>query len=284
MKQVWNEIKMVDACEILTCGLASTPKYVDEKIGVPFLSAQNVRDGAVVLDKFSFISKELHKKLTSKNKPSKGDILYSRVGAKYGEAGVVEHNFEFSVYVSVTHIRAKKNLLNNYFLKNYLNSPKIKDLARKSISSSGVPNLNVNSVREFPVPLPPLQEQQRIVAILDEAFTAIDKAKANTEQNLKNVKELFESELQRVFSEIGDDWEEKKLNEITEVKDGTHDSPKYIPEGIPFVTQKNIKPDGMTFEGTKYITDLDHEKFYKRSNVSKNDILISMIGANRGLE
>tara|TARA_B110001452_G_C15199923_1_gene416475 strand:+ start:708 stop:1262 length:555 start_codon:yes stop_codon:yes gene_type:complete len=102
----WDEMKMVDACKILTCGVASTPKYVDEEIGIPFLSAQNVRDGEVVLNKYKYISKEFHEKLTSKNKPTKGDLLYSRVGAKYGEAGVVEHNFEFSVYVSVTLIRA----------------------------------------------------------------------------------------------------------------------------------------------------------------------------------
>ena len=281
MKQGWEEIKMVEACDILTCGVASTPNYVDEEIGIPFLSAQNVRDGDIVLDKYNFITKEFHQKLTTKNKPSKGDILYSRVGAKYGEAGVVEHNFEFSVYVSVTLIRPKKELLNNYFLKNYLNSPRIKDLARKSITSSGVPNLNVNSVREFPVPIPPLPEQQRIVSILDEAFVAIAKAKSNAEQNLRNAKELFESYLQGVFE--NGNWETKKLNEITEVKDGTHDSPKYIKEGIPFVTQKNIKLDGLTFDDTRFITDIDHEKFYKRSNVANGDILISMIGANRGM-
>ncbi len=78
-------------------------------------------------------------------------------------------------------------------------------------------------------------------------------------------------------------WETKKLNEITEVKDGTHDSPKYIKEGIPFVTQKNIKLDGLSFDDTKFITETDHEKFYKRSNVTYGDILISMIGANRGM-
>ncbi|MBK9716796.1 MAG: restriction endonuclease subunit S [Saprospiraceae bacterium] len=217
MKQGWEEIKMVDACEILTCGVASTPTYVDEQIGVPFLSAQNVRDGVVVLDKYSFISKEFHQKLTNRNKPSKGDILYSRVGAKYGEAGVVEHNFEFSVYVSVTLIRPKKELLNNYFLKNYLNSPRIKDLAKKSISSSGVPNLNVNSVREFPVPIPSLPEQQRIVAILDEAFAAIAKAKSNAEQNLTNAKELFESYLQGVFENKGEGWKEKTLEQVSKI-------------------------------------------------------------------
>ena len=61
------------------------------------------------------------------------------------------------------------------------------------------------------------------------------------------------------------------------------DSPKYIKEGIPFITQKNIKPNGLSFDDTKLITDTDHEKFYKRSNVAYGDILISMIGANRGM-
>src|SRR5690606_2670687 len=76
---------------------------------------------------------------------------------------------------------------------------------------------NLSSVR---IPVPPLPEQQRIVAILDETFSAIDKAKANAEQNLKNAKELFESYLQGVFEKNGDGWEEKKLGEIAFVKSG----------------------------------------------------------------
>ena len=67
----------------------------------------------------------------------------------------------------------------------------------------------------FPKSLP---EQQRIVAILDEAFAAIAKAKANAEQNLKNAKELFESYLQSVFENKGEGWEEKKINEVCELK------------------------------------------------------------------
>tara|TARA_R110000796_G_scaffold87874_1_gene189280 strand:+ start:110 stop:1366 length:1257 start_codon:yes stop_codon:yes gene_type:complete len=238
----WDEMKMVDACKILTCGVASTPKYVDEEIGIPFLSAQNVRDGEVVLNKYKYISKEFHEKLTSKNKPTKGDLLYSRVGAKYGEAGVVEHNFEFSVYVSVTLIRAKKEILNNYFLKHYLNSPRIKELAKQSITSSGVPNLNVKSVREFPVPLPPLTQQKQIVAILDKAFASIDAAKANAEQNLQNTKELFESYLQNIFENKGDDWEMKALGEICEmIKRGSQ--PKYTEsaDGEIVLNQKCIR-------------------------------------------
>ncbi|MDA7501979.1 restriction endonuclease subunit S [Chitinophagales bacterium] len=136
---------------------------------------------------------------------------------------------------------------------------------------------------ELNILIPPLPQQKQIVAILDKAFAAIDTAKSNAEQNLQNAKELFESYLQGVFEGKGDDWEEKRLDEITEVKDGTHDSPKYISDGIPFVTQKNIRDAGLTIENTKFITGVDHQKFYKRSNVTYGDILISMIGANRGM-
>ena len=143
-------------------------------------------------------------------------------------------------------------------------------------------NLDVPAFRNIKIAYQKsLPKQQRIVSILNEAFAAIAKAKANAEQNLKNAKELFESYLQGVFE--NGNWETKKLNEITEVKDGTHDSPKYIKEGIPYITQKNIKPNGLSFDDTKFITDTDHEKIYKRSNVAYGDILISMIGANRGM-
>ena len=59
------------------------------------------------------------------------------------------------------------------------------------------------------VPFPPIPEQQRIVAILDQAFADIEKARANAEQNLKNARELFDSYLQQVFSQRGEGWVEK---------------------------------------------------------------------------
>lgn len=174
-----------------------------------------------------------------------------------------------------------KSKVNIAFLKYILVSEPINEYYKKLGRGGLQINIGKQDILNAKIPLPPLPEQQRIVSILDETFAAIAKAKANAEQNLKNAKELFESYLQGVFE--NGDWEIKVLNEITEVKDGTHDSPKYIKEGIPFVTQKNIKPDGLTLADTKFITDQDHEKFYKRSNVAYGDILISMIGANRGM-
>ncbi len=196
----WEEYRFEDLCDLITCGVASTPKYVDESAGVPFLSAQNVRDGEVVLDKYRYISKQFHQELTKKNKPSKGDILYSRVGSKFGEAGVVEHDFEFSVYVSLTLIKPKPNKLNNYYLKYYLNSPLIKAIAKKSISSSGVPNLNVKEVREFPIKCPSILIQNKIVNEIEMVSTETKRLEAIYQKKIDDLEELKKSILQKAFS------------------------------------------------------------------------------------
>ena len=94
-------------------------------------------------------------------------------------------------------------------------------------------------------PNPPHPQKQRIVAILDEAFAAIAKAKANAEQNLKNAKELFESYLQGAFEQRGDGWEEKSLGDILEeMMTGPFGSmlhkSDYAENGIPVVNPQNI--------------------------------------------
>jgi type I restriction enzyme S subunit len=279
----WVTKKLDEVCELITCGVAARPEYVDD--GIPFLSAKNVKEGQIVWSGYNCISEKTHKELTKNNKPLLGDILYTRVGS-YGEAAVIEDDYEFSVFVSLTLIKVDKNILNNYFLKHYLNSDFVKRLAKKSISGSGVGNLNVGTVREFPILLPPLPEQQRIVTILDEAFAAIAKAKANAEQNLKNAKELFESYLQGVFENKGEGWEEKTLDEVC-VLISKGSSPKwqgikYVEEpGVLFVTSENVGENTLLLEKRKYV----EEKFNisdKKSILKKGDVLTNIVGASIG--
>ncbi|NMW19614.1 MAG: restriction endonuclease subunit S [Chlorobiaceae bacterium] len=75
--------------------------------------------------------------------------------------------------------------------------------------------LSGGKLKEVTIPVPPLPEQQRIVAILDKAFNGIAKAKANAEKNLKNARQLFESHLNSVFSQQGEEWVVKTLDEIS---------------------------------------------------------------------
>lgn len=81
------------------------------------------------------------------------------------------------------------------------------------------------------------------------------------------------------FPEFSGEWEEKKLGEISDVRDGTHDSPKYIEKGYPFITSKNLMENGqINFKDINYISKEDYISINKRSQVTKGDILFGMIG------
>ena len=140
------------------------------------------------------------------------------------------------------------------------------------------PAVTDGDVRGQAIAFPPLPEQQCIVAILDEAFDGIATARANAEKNLQNARALFESHLQSVFTKRGEGWVETTLGQVYDVRDGTHDSPKFYDEGFPLVTSKNLKRDGLNLDSIKFISEEDYRKINERSGVSVGDVLFAMIG------
>ena len=136
----------------------------------------------------------------------------------------------------------------------------------------------ISEYSKIEVPFPSISEQKRIVKKLDKVFENVTIAKENAEKNLQNSKELFESYLQSVFAKPGKDWEETSLGDAYDVRDGTHDSPRYQKEGYALVTSKNLKRDLLNFDKIKYISEKDYQKINERSKVDKGDILFAMIG------
>ena len=106
------------------------------------------------------------------------------------------------------------DILDLYYLKYVISGIDFKS------SGTSIPQLTVPMVKKYEIPLPPLPEQKRIVKILDKAFAAINKAKANAEKNLQNAKELFNSYLNKIFSNPGKDWEDKKLGQVIKLEYG----------------------------------------------------------------
>jgi type I restriction enzyme S subunit len=137
------------------------------------------------------------------------------------------------------------------------------DLSRFA-SGAGVPTLNRNHVHDEHVFVTTdYSEQKRIVEILDEAFAAIDKAKANFEKNLQNAKELFESYLQNVFANKGEDWDEAPFGECFRLKSG--DS----------LTSKMMNVDGVyDVYGGNGIAG-KHDKY----NLEGDNVIIGRVGA-----
>ena len=166
--------------------------------------------------------------------------------------------------------------LNYKFLYYYCVS--IVDLLNSLGTGATFKELSGSKLKEVVIPFSSLPEQQRIVALLDEAFAAIATAKANAEKNLKNARALFDSYLNAVFAKRGDGWVEGRLGEIYDVRDGTHDSPQYQVSGYPLVTSKNLKRNGLSFDDVRLISEEDYKKINVRSAVNKGDVLLAMIG------
>ena len=165
-------------------------------------------------------------------------VLIGEDGAKWGSGESTAFTAEGKYWVN-NHahvIRPHRDKILDGWIVYYLNHSDLSPF----VTGLTVPKLNQAKLREIPIPIPPIAEQKRIVAILDEAFEGIDAAIANTEKNLANTRELFESYLNAIFTRKGDDWVEKKLESVCVVERGSSPRPikQYLtnsPDGVNWV-------------------------------------------------
>jgi len=152
--------------------------------------------------------------------------------------------------------------------------------AQRMAGAVGHKRVSLDFIESYKFPLPPLPEQRRIVSILDEAFEAIATAKANTERNLENAREVFESYLACVFSQKGSEWVDRQLASLcTRITVGHVGSmaQAYRPSGIPFLRSQNIRPYEVSMENVVYVDDDFHESLGK-SSLKAGDVAIVRTG------
>ncbi|MBL7650099.1 MAG: restriction endonuclease subunit S, partial [Candidatus Hydrogenedentes bacterium] len=144
--------------------------------------------------------------------------------------------------------------------------------------------LSGGKLKEVPVPVAPLPEQQRIAAILDEAFDGIATAKANAEKNLQNARALFESHLQSVFTKRGEGWVETPLSELCDIKHG------YAFEGEFFSSEGDyvLLTPGNFYEKGGYRDRGEKQKYYigeipRDYVLNEGDLLVAMTEQAAGL-
>lgn len=271
MKQGWEIKKLKEVCAKITDGTHQTPKYFDD--GVIFLSSRNVTSGKIDWDNIKYIDEKQHLEMHKRVAPRVGDILLAKNGTT-GVAAMVDRDLVFDIYVSLAHIRVLEEVTPEFMLY-FINSPIAKKQFNKRLKGAGVPNLHLEEIREVEIPLPSLPEQQRIVAILDEAFTAIDKAKDNAQQNLKNAKELFESYLQNVFENKGEGWEEKTFGEVL-LKTESVDPTKKPDEEFIYLDVSSVNKETKEIENASSVMGKDAPS-RARKLIRTNDVIFATV-------
>ncbi len=268
MKKGWEIKKLGEVSEYFN-GLTYSPKDVSDK-GIIVLRSSNIQNDQLDFSDLVRVSVNVKEKLFLKE----GDILMcSRNGSQrlVGKTAPIlnlQEPMTFGTFMMIIRSEFSPYLL--WFFKT--------DEFKKQIS--GGENTMINQVTrymldEIEIPLPPLPEQQRIVAILDEAFAAIAKAKANAEQNLKNAKELFESYLQGVFENKGEGWEEKTLGEVL-VKTETIDPTKKPNEEFTYLDVSSVNKETKEIENATVLLGKEAPS-RARKLVKTNDVIFATV-------
>jgi type I restriction enzyme S subunit len=249
----WDVKPFTQVTDLITCGIAATPDYVSESQGYPFLSSTNVKEGRIVWSGYKHISADLHHQLFRNNPPKRGDILYSRVGT-FGEAGVVDVDFEFSVYVSLTLIKPGK-ALDSCYLMQLLNSNAYKQRAKDQIYlGGGVGNLNVDVVRRYPIVVPPLPEQRAIATALSD----VDGLLGGLDRLIAKKRDLKQAAMQQLLTGqtrlpgFHAEWEMKRLDALADIRSGGTPSTgesRFWDGDIPWCTPTDIT----ALNGHKYL-------------------------------
>lgn len=209
---------------------------------------------------------------------TKGDILISWSGS----LGVYEWKKENDAFLNqhIFKVKFDKIKINKQFFKYAVNS-QINEMKNK-VHGITMQHITKGEFEKTFIPVPPIEEQERIVAELDLLSGIIEKHK----QQLKELDTLAQSIFYSMFGDpISNDknWPIKKLEEVcSKITDGTHDTPERISEGVKFITGKHIRPFYVDFDNSDYVSESVHKQIYTRCNPEKGDVLYTNIGVGVG--
>jgi len=167
----WEWCRLGNLCLKLTDGAHTTPKYTDT--GVPFLSVKDISNGKIDFSNTKFISHAEHKELYKRCNPEKGDLLLTKVGTT-GIPVIVDTDEEFSLFVSVALLKLDGDNSNINFIKHLINTPLVATQAQGNTRGVGNKNWVLTAIANTVIAMPPLCEQERIVAKLDALMAMCD--------------------------------------------------------------------------------------------------------------
>ncbi len=277
MKAGWEMKRLGDVCHIIGGGTPAKNKKEYYSGDIPWATVRDMKSEVVTNTEFK-ITKEAVKK-SSTNIISVGNVIIAtRVGlgkvCLLGQDTAINQDLRGIVPIDPESISVQ-------FLFLWLTS--VAKLIVAEGTGATVKGVKLPFVKSLLIPVPPLCEQRRIVAILDEAFAAIAMATANAEKSLAHAQELFESELNRVFAQRGDGWKSDVLKKLTH-KIGSGATPRggekiYQREGTALIRSLNVYDREFRDSKLAFIDKVEADKL-KNVTVEINDVLLNITGAS----
>lgn len=231
-------------------------------------------------------------RLAGKDAPSRarrviteGDIIFATVRPTLRRIAMVPSHLNGEVCSTGYFVFQPKSELYNRYLYYFLQSENFMGEMEKLQKGTSYPAVNDSQVKSRLISYPSIPEQKRIVALLDTVFADLEQTRAKTEQNLKNSRELFDSYLQQVFSQKGDDWVDTDIETLVETGvldkpiDGNHGEthPKkadFVEIGVPFIMASDIKNGRVDTQNCSFLTKTQADSL-RKGFAKDGDVLLS---------
>ena len=265
----WEERKLGDEVRIVMGQSPNSENYTDDPNDYILVQGNaDMKNGRVLPRVWT----------TQVTKQAEKDDLILSVRAPVGDIGKTAYDVVIG--------RGVAAIKGNEFIFQNLGKMKSDGYWTRYSTGSTFESINSTDIKEAIISVPAIEEQDKIGSF----FKQLDETIALHQRKLDLLKEQKKGYLQKMFPKNGakvpelrfagfaDDWEERKLGDFSDVRDGTHASPKYISEGHPMVTSKNLTHSGLDMTDVSFLTDEDFDEINKRSKVSIGDILFGMIG------
>lgn len=318
----WVRLSTIGITQTGNTPSKSHPEYIG--IDIPFITPGDILNGQICYNNqaLSLLGKNVARVC------DEDSIMQVCIGGSIGKVAITDRKVAFNQQINVV---SPLFCLSKYLFA-VMQSVYFTTSMKERAGGTATPIINRGLWDSLCIPLPPLAEQKRIVAKIEELLPLIDRyavAYEKLEQfNAKFPEDMKESVLQyaiqgklveqrpeegtgeelyqqilkekkrlikegkikkeKPLTEIAEDeipfdipesWKWCRLSDVIDVRDGTHDSPKYVPVGIPLVTSKNLVNGVIDYGNVKYITQEDADKINVRSMVDDDDILFAMIGS-----
>lgn len=264
MKKGWTYKKLGEVCDVISGQSPEGKYYNTEGKGTPFY--QGKKDFTL-----KYVGEPTMWTYEVTKIAEKDDILMS-VRAPVGDVNFATQRL--CIGRGLAAIRTK-GAVDKEFLFYFLVANKNRIKGKQGV---GFASINRKEIMDINLKYPNnLSEQQRIVSRLDAAFAHIDDLKANAEKQLAEARNLFQKAKDKALN--NPTWEKYTLNDICiQITDGTHRTPQYTTDGIPFLSVKNVTSGYIDMVNTRYISKEEHLEFLKRCKPEYGDLLYTKVG------
>ena len=294
----WELLKLPEVLFFQEGPGITSDKFTKE--GIPFINIRCFVNGRIDRGSCQFISQKLGNGEYRHFQLAVNDWVFSSSGTIGKIAFIFDEDLPLLLNTSTIRFRTKdeKRLANNY-IKFFLESFHFKIQHQLQTQGSAQVNVGPTHLQKMHIPLPPIKEQAKIAEVLSTVDKAISETEALIAKQQRIKTGLMQDLLTRGIDENGNlrseethqfkdsplgripiEWETISMEKITtKIVDGIHHKPNYVQQGIPFIVVTDLtSSEGINFNPSRFITEKDHQEFYKRADPKPKDVLVTKDG------